>query len=389
MKKSFLSLLAVVAMVSCTQNDMDLKGSDEQVEIRLTPNVGSIVQSRTSYDVTAPTTESPLAATVLVSKVANLYPTNNLLNAAAYKVNFKNGDPTSFTTEADVAAPCYYPADGSDVFLWGLYPYGKHTTVTPLSGEWKIASGVTSSAEFTFTGKEDVMYAPEIKSDKAQVKAAYAATKLSFQHLLTKLIITAKGDDASRTAFGNITDITLVAVSSATAAANINNKLKIELAGDATLATAATVTYSGTEASFPFYAYDNITAPAAPTQTNAAFAKLKADSDPVWFAIPKTADYATGQKIAYSMVQPIANVAAGGPVSYLLNVKTELGGTLGFDVPVKLMASGSTTTTPVFFSGSTASNTFNINLTFSASEIKSIVAVGTWVAGGDTEYPIL
>lgn len=396
MKKSILSLLAMAAMVSCTQNEMDQKEiSGDQVEIKLTPNVGTVAQTRTSFDETTGTFANPFVATVLVSKTPNLYPSANLLNATVYKVSFAdNSTPTGFQDAAGTATPVYYPANGDNVYMWGLYPYGNcaHSSgATAGAGEWQIASGVTSNATFTFTGKEDVMAAKEIKSDKSEAKTTvdYVNTVLDFKHLLTKLVVKAKGDDAAREAFGAITDITLVGISTATVPTpgNIKNTVTIALAGDATLATDATVTFTGTETSFPFYAYDITTDPTTPKQLDNAFAALGAATTPVAFVIPEDATYANGQEIAYSIVQPIDNVTAGA-TAYLLNVKTEKGETGGFNVPVVLKDKTSTSAAPVDFTGSTASKTFTIQLTFKAAEIKSIVGIGTWEAQGDSDYEI-
>lgn len=390
MKKSILSLLAVAAMVSCTQNDMDQKDfSGDQVEIRLTPNVGTVAQTRTSYDVTAPTATDSLAAVVMVSTVPNLYnPANStLLNSGSYRISFKDATtPTGFTDGATgLATPVYYPANGDDVYMWGLYPYGKVVTGAPAAGEWQMTAA-GSTANYTFTGKEDVMVTKEIKSDKSEATTTvnYANTKLEFSHLLTKLAVKAKGDAAAKTAFGAITDITLVGVSVATPTSNIKNKVAISLATDNTLASPATVAFTGAEASFPFYAYDITTAPATPKQLDKPFAGLGAATTPVAFDVPDATTYPTGQLIAYSMVQPIDNVVAGS-VAYILNVKTENGETNGFNVPVVLMDNASPAAQ---FAGSTVSKTFTIQLTFKAAEIKSIVAVGAWTPQGDFEFDI-
>lgn len=391
MKKSILLLLAVAAMVSCTQNEMDQKEiSGDQVEIRLTPNVGTVAQTRTSYDVTVPTATDSLAAAVLVSTVPNLYnPANStLLNSGLYRVAFKDATtPTGFTDgNTGLATPVYYPADGSDVYMWGLYPYGNIVTGVPAAGEWQMTAA-GSTANYTFTGKEDVMVTKEIKSNKSEAATAvnYANTKLVFSHLLTKLVVKAKGDADAKTAFGAITDITLVGVSSATPTSNIKNKVAISLATDNTLASPATVAFTGAESSFPFYAYDITTAPATPKQLDDAFAGLGAATTPVAFDVPDATTYPAGQFIAYSMVQPIDNVVAGS-VAYVLNVKTEKGETNGFNVPVVLK--DATTPTAADFSGSTVSKTFNIQLTFKAAEVKSIVAVGAWDPQGDSDYEI-
>lgn len=391
MKKSILSLLAVAAMVSCTQNEMDQKEvSGNQVEIKLTPNVGTVAQTRTSYDVTVPTATDSLAAVVLVSTVPNLYnPANNtLLNSGSYRVSFKDATtPTGFSDAGTgLATPVYYPANGDEVYMWGLYPYGKITVATPYNvGEWQMTAA-GSTANYTFTGKEDVMVTKEIKSDKGEATTAinYANTKLEFSHLLTKLVVKAKGDAAAKTAFGAITDITLVGVSSATPTSNIKNKVAISLATDNTLASAATVSFGGAEASFPFYAYDITTDPTAPKQLDNAFAGLGAATTPVAFDVPSSTDYPAGQFIAYSMVQPIETVVAGS-TAYILNVKTENGETNGFNVPVVLMDNN---TPAAQFAGSTVSKTFTISLTFKAAEIKSIVAVGAWTPQGDFEFDI-
>ena len=390
MKKIFLPLLALVALASCTQNDMDLKGADDgQVEIKLTQSVGTVTQTRTSYDVLVPTSTDSLEAVVLVSTVPNLYNPDNttLLNKDSYRLSFKDADPTGFSDGVTgLATPVYYPANGNDVYMWGLYPYGKIVSATPGAGEWQMTAA-GSTANYTFTGKEDVMASQEIKSNKGQAVTSvnYKDTKLVFSHFLTKLLVKAKGDEAAKEAFGAITDITLVGVGVATPTSNIKNKIAITLATDVNLVTPlSTPVFSGGLASFPFYAYDVITDPADPKQLNDAFAGLGSSTTPKAFDVPSSTDYPNGQLIAYSMVQPIEDLV-GGSTAYLLNVKTEKGETNGFNVPVILK---DTSSPAADFAGSTASKTFNIQLTFKAAEIKSIVAVGAWVPQGDFDYDI-
>lgn len=395
MKKSILSLLAVAAMVSCTQNDMDPREiSGDPVEIKLTPNVGTVTQTRTSYDVTAPTATDSLAAVVLVSKSVNRYEpagqNATLLNPDFYRVSFKDKTtPTGFSDgTTGLATPVYYPTNGDKVYMWGLYPYGKVVTEDPVAGQWCMTL-LGSTANFIFTGKEDVMVTDEIESDKSQALASknYADTKLNFKHLLTKLVVKAKGDSAAIKEFGFIKSISLVGISSSTATGNIKNQISIALsAGTSPAISKQKIDFDGGESSMPFYAYTKAVKGVTPVQLDSAFVDLDATTKPKAFYIPNDTSFVAGREVAYAMVQPIKNVTAGDP-AYVLKVVTELGG--DFIIPVILKKAPTTPSDPVSdFGGDTAGKTFNIILTFKAAEIKSIVAVGEWVPVGDSEYEI-
>lgn len=388
MKKSILSLLAVAAMVSCTQNDMDPREiSGDPVEIKLTPNVGTVTQTRTSYDVTVPTATDSLAAVVLVSKTANRYEPGaaTFLNPDSYRISFKSANtPTGFSDAATgLAKPVYYPANGDVVYMWGLYPFGNVVDTNPAAGEWHMTGG-GSTANFTFTGKEDVMVSKEIKSNKGEAASGvdYANTKLEFEHLLTKLVVKAKGDSAAIKGFGLIKEISLVGVSASTATpGNIHNKVTITLtAGTTPVISDQTISYSGRLDSIPFYVYTQAAKGTTPTQLDKAFTNLNATSDPKAFYIPNDTSFVDGREIAYAMVRPVTSVVAGNP-AYVLKVVTELGGT--YNIPVILKKDASQD-----FGGDTTGKAFNVILTFKAAEIKSIVAVGAWVPQGDFGYDI-
>lgn len=377
MKKSFLPLLALVALASCTQNDMDLKGSDEQAEIKLSPIVGSIVQSRASYDETVPGTNSKnLDAKILITK-SSTGDYSAFYNTESDRVVFSAATEFGFVDKTDgiTAKPIYYPADDSNIYISGLYPYTADKIPADAAAPftvWALSStGNVSNAQMTFNGNQDLMVAYQVTSKKSSVTATTPVyPKMDFKHLLTKLIVKAKGDAAAVTAFGGITAIELIGVETKPAtSANKNIKSTVKVF----LNNSNTPIFSDPVEKLSFYKYNA----AGDAQTEVEFKGLTGVDNVV--AIPTEP---AGKIIAYSMVPPIDNLVSDA-VAYVLNIKTEKGAAAGFDVSVKLKKDSTTS-----FVGNTVSNTFTIILTFKATEITPVAGVGVWTPQGDTDIDI-
>lgn len=190
MKKVFLSALAIAAMASCSKTELS-NTPDGSVEIKAKSTALSI-STKSPYEGTI-SSGNPLTAQVLVSKTDG-----------NYTLRYCDGEMTfsdDGTTEASFATPQYYPADGSVLYLCGLYP-------SDLGG-WGT---VTESASRTFDGKTDIMAAAQQQSSKSEAQTGTYPT-MQFKHLLTKLVVKLVAeDDAAVTAWGNVTDISLVEV---------------------------------------------------------------------------------------------------------------------------------------------------------------------------------
>lgn len=224
MKKSFLPLLALVAMASCTQNDMDLKGSPEdQIPILVGANALSIESSTTTRaPFNGPISASDsLYAKVVLTILANGASNVDYSTATSVKdsINFKDVSGTSAPLFG-FKTPQYYPVNpDTEVALVGLYP---------IKADFKPISGETTKYQVTVKGYEDLMVAPEVRTKKANVVTTGTKTYpiLNFEHMLTRLDIKAVAKDtASYRAWGKIKQISVIKAGGAA----LNNQFYVKL----------------------------------------------------------------------------------------------------------------------------------------------------------------
>lgn len=255
--------------------------------------------------------------------------------------------PTKFDP-LSVTGVTNYPASGSTLHFWGLYP----------DAGWSTPA-VTSS--FTFTGKEDVMNASE-KTGNKNLAAAGTHPALAFEHLLTLLEIEVVAADAATAAtWGELTQITLTGAASGT----FPNSVTVSPAvGTAPL-------FSGSVATWSTYCY---TAATPPTATDTPFSSQS-------LAIPTAS-----AKVAYTMTAPIT---ATGTNDYTLSVTTQpaTGSAItAANIPINLK-----TTLGAAFTGSTAGKKFTVRLTFRATSLQAIATLTPWSDGGgadvDVDFP--
>lgn len=337
MKRLFVSLLAVAAMASCSKNESvsDPDVPADGVEI-MAKSVARSIESKAPFEGTIGA-DNQLTARVLVSK-----------NDGNYTSTYADGTMT-FTDNGSTqvgfnTTPAYYPADGSTLYLCGLYP----------ATGW--AANQTTTADYTFDGKTDIMAAAQQSSDKAQAQAGtYPA--LTFNHLLTKLVVKAvAADDAAITAWGDVTEIVLTGSKGSSAIGDPNTKVTVTLADG----TAATGTAFATPATaFSFY-----------TMTGDTY-------NDVAFTGQTCALATTAANIAYSLVAP---VTATGTGDFKLKVTTQKGSETALENEVTIGLKDVAGTAD--FTGDTQGKSFVITLTFKATEIQATATVTDWVEGG-------
>lgn len=349
MKKIYLPLLAAMLLAGCTQNEVTQTPVNGEVELKLKSSALAIDGStRAPFEGEGGTVAVPLVTKVLVKEQANDY--TGLYNTADDKITFTDGTQTGFTT-----TKYYYPSDGTGLDICGLYPYAATGTA---AGQWDLTA---TNAAFAFNGSQDVMAAAQVTTTKAQAQASTYPT-LAFSHLLTKLIIKVKAEDAAAiAAWGHVTQIELVKAKGSAP----NSKATVALAtGTAPRASAFSISLNP----FPFYAVTGGT-----TYTNTAFTgqTLALTTDPT--------------VVAYSLVAPIladgSNTA--GSADFELKVYTEKGDATGVNVPVGLLTNASAT-----YAGETQGKAFEITLTFKATEIKAKATVSPWVLDGTSSPEI-
>lgn len=178
MKKMLISVLALLGMVACTnENEPEIINENgDPVEIQLTSGVTAttraIIEQAGTFE-----------AQVVASSETNNYSTPLWASSGGGNVNIANGDVTFETTQ-------HYPIDGTAVYMKAFAP---RATVT---------NGV---ATFTITGEEDILFT---KTEINGSKSDYDGKALTFDHLLTQLQIQVKAKDAAAiAAWGTITSI--------------------------------------------------------------------------------------------------------------------------------------------------------------------------------------
>lgn len=338
MKLYFYTLLAVAIMLAgCSQTETPNTDNHTATEIKLGAKVGGITATARApqLDYTDFTTK------VMLSNVAGKY-TNSTTLFYAGTVKF-----TDAATEANFEVPQYFPADGSDVYLCGLYP----CDVLP-GGLWTISGEELTSASYVFDGKTDVMTAGEKMSNKELGKKRTYPT-LEFNHLLTNIVVAVKAEDAAAVEkWGKLTSISLVN--------NLKNTVTVELkSGIATV--------------------DHFTGSVAPTFWQASDAdtgesKYKFANDS-FVAIDIPTDKA--QTVAYSMMAPLAYNS--DKAQFTLNIKTT-NHPLGREVLVQLSKAESEETTQ--------GRICVVTLTFKATEISMKATISPWEDGGSYDLEI-
>ncbi|MDL2265260.1 fimbrillin family protein [Parabacteroides sp. OttesenSCG-928-G07] len=285
------------------------------------------IETKAPYSDTIPSTDSPLRARVLASKTSGSYANLH----ADGTMTFVNSEKTPYDTE-DFWGKNFYELDGSSLYFCGLYP----------AVGW--SESPTTTASFTFTGKEDVMFAPQKTSSITQ---ATQGPEFTFNHLLTRLNITLFSENEGMlSSWGEITDLALI---------NTPNKVTVSL-GETDIETMT-----------PVYSGDTIVS-----------AHLVSDDTPI-------SDYSTGISIALAEDEPTAQAyilaasvnATNSSPEYSLYIKTSNGSER--TIPLNLK-----TDSDVDFEGSTRGRLFNVSLNFQGDEINVEVAntdditIGKW-----------
>lgn len=312
MKKVFIVLIAVSALAACSKEPGGT--ADGRVEIKLASKALT-VSTKTPFDGTIGT-DNPLLAFVPVTAGAEGDYTTPLDGSHGYMKFTDNGtSAVGFVTkDGSTPAPKYYPADGSKVYLCGLFPHDA----------WSENPETTASA--TIDGKSDLMSAPQIATTKVDVQQGGTPETLEFKHLLTRLNIEMTADDAvALESWGDVTGLTLVKV------------------GKDIPANSAAVTLSVGEASF---------SGEAPTQCyTLSDAAITADA-PVSLSSDKQ-----NPAEAYVLCEPVD--AEANDTDYTLSVTTTKN-TTPYEIPLELVFDAD-------FTGDksdTAGQSFTVTLTF-------------------------
>lgn len=364
MRKRFLPLLALVALASCTQNEMDLKESNDQVPIMLGANALSVDAStvtRAPFEGKIGDDSQTLTAMVLASKTNTSYVTLYAKGCMTFTDETTDVGYITATSPAPAVAftgNSYYPADGSKLYFSALYPAD--------DTKWSVA---VTAATYTFDGCTDIMAAAQVNADKTAHAATVAPDPVTastipafaFKHLLTKLNLKFKAEDqAAIDAWGKISKIELI---KAGANSNVNTKVEVDLING----TAATASAFATGAStFKCYGLTEVAA----TAPASGMVKVYTDTEYAsqTYDLTTTAAYQ-----AYTLAAPIM---ADGTADYTFKIyaANAQGGSMEVPVDLKRTVSGTTT----LFTGDTQGKAFDITLLFKAKTITATAAVTGW-----------
>ncbi|MDL2255431.1 fimbrillin family protein [Parabacteroides sp. OttesenSCG-928-K15] len=365
MKKYLVFALSVCLLSACNSGENDLIPEEtDPVEITLSAKSLSIdVETKAPY-----TAETPGAKDSETKLVARVVSTNKVdkdnNNTPDYTAStlYSNGQMTFTSTDGTADAVkydsavdnvTYYPADGSTIYLSGFYPYST----------WTIGK---TTASFTFTGKEDVMYAWQKSNNKEGAQGTTPVVpNLEFNHLLTLLNVSVKAATSEAiTAWGKITKIELIAA----AGVDSLNTVTVTMAtkpteGENPMPTVVSPSNASTTVPIPFY-------------LTGSDDKVSSDSDK---SITLTTSSVSS---AYAMVAPITiETGATDPAYYTLKVYSE-NYTDGREVTIKLKNGNSQ------FEGSTQGKSFTITLTFNATDIIATASIVAWDPSGSADEDI-
>lgn len=342
---------------------------------------GDRAATRVAYEATVPDANAPLRAYVWGSTTSGNFPKsdNNGSAGSGYVVE-RHGYTTFFGMYSALANSgsrgMIFPVNGDqtpDIYFIGLSP--AVNADTPENDTWGQTGN--SDAYYTFTGKDDVMYAP-------QVSGHYTGDVpvLHFYHLLTHLRFVLKCEGATQEArnevsyaWGKIKSLTLTRQNNG---ADLPcNKVSIDLSKVVTslqqIATRSTFSNDGT-----------LLLPVYKTGTDNYFPQnpYQPDQEEQRVALPTGED---GEELAYVLCAPVTATSgtAGSPTGeYTLTLETEHRQAV---IPIDLMVGRGT-----YFAGSTMGCEFVVTLLFRFGKvIATAMDVNDWsTQGGQTTADI-
>lgn len=333
MKKSLSLILVVASLASgCIRNVSDTTTDNKETPIAVTGrSLGIDTKASFEGEVSA---SNIITALVPASLTDGDYSTQYALGTMTF------GIPNEAVGYAsDVAGNKNYPANEAlTVYLVGLYP----------STGW---ASYGANAAISFTGKQDVMAAPQVSTTKTEaINGTFR--NLTFEHLLTKLEINVVAEnDAAARAWGTIKEIKLV---KSQANPTFNNTATVNLKTGAAVFSGATTSWA---------VYDR--------NDNAITASA--------LSIPTIP-----AKAGYTLVAPITATSAAD-ADFTIGVTTTLGGVdyTKNDIIITLKDKDGND-----FAGFTAGKSFVLTLTFRSKGIQASASVSPWENGGSADADI-
>lgn len=360
MKKLYYILLCIpVCLASCSKDNMEDPAFDNKVYIAATLGKSSAVtkvpyehtpEQEGTSEIFSPTYENPLIADVWASTTTNVFKDQDLNG------NNTNGDVADHVTakfqseKPQLLNNVIYSKNGRIVYFIGLYP----------STNWNTgANGI--NAQHSFTGCEDIMFAPQVKGSYNNNGNNEWPT-LHFRHLLTRFTLELKADgettpeqESIRDAWGKIQSITIAS----------NSKVNIDL---------SSASY-GTDGNYNFDKIsfeENASLRFYQTDTDNVFPEYDPNIEGSGYSIPTGG---VAQEVAYVMCSPV-NASENNTEDYTITISTEKRKNVAVKVNLKQSADSD-------FAGTTMGYHFTIQLNFKMGDRITVSATATdWSTGG-------
>lgn len=368
----YILIFGALLVVGCQKQSLPTQRADGSA-IYLTATTEGHASTRIPYELTAPneTANGVLHASIWASSFYSALDGYTYPNPTP-PLNGKNGTGVNehqvaihATAEFDSPSPqlldqAVYPQSGTPVFFVGLHPQ---------SG-WQTDAD-SKSATYTFNGSQDVMYAPRIEGQYADVSLGmdlvFDVPELKFWHLLSwmKIRMIAE-DEETMSAWGKITDIKITSKNSVTIDINRTDD---SIGGDGKLDLSC-ATFSNTAG------FDGLM-PLYQTATNTLFPaaggyQLKYYTEGV--TVPEEVAYVLCSPVDALAVEIVGGVEVASP-EYELHIETEHRKVV---LPIDLRKNSTT-----LFEGTTRAKCFTLNLTFKMGNTITVTAdVVDWTLGG-------
>lgn len=333
-RKKYLLLCSVLLGLSACQNDEPGAGNETDRRIYLSAKVeNTTVQSRTPYLLHEPDAANPLEVDVWASTVSGSFPDQDKDGTGTDNVVALHTTAKFTAGKEQLLDKAVYPNDGNtEVYFVGFHP----------KGAW---SGSETSVSCNFTGKEDVMFAPQVSGKYADK----AWPTFIFRHLLTWLRIEMVADsEAVRDAWGKVKKLTVKSPQQVTV-----DLSKQYSSSDVSFTSEVPLQFYKTDTDVPFADYT-----------------LKGPQ----YATDDDATLKFAEEVAYVLCAPVTADEANK--EYILTIETE---NRTVDVAVDLNKADNTTP----FKGHTMNYQFTILLRFKLGSNILVTAKATdWVNGG-------
>lgn len=332
MRKFLFPLLAAAALVGCSKEDSGsgVPQNDGPVEIKLASKAMTVT-TRAPFEGDI-SSSNKLQALVPASTTSGDYSSPYGDSHACMVFADQGTTAVGFVgSDGSTPAPKYYPANGGNVYLCGLYPHDKWGTPT-------------TAASATIDGKTDLMYAKEVTTTKTDVQTGGTPKTLAFNHLLTKLdIVLLAESETAKTTWGKVTS------------------LKLTKQGTAAPHNSVSVTFADGNATTSGSAADGFDCYLNGGDTPVSSQELVVGS--------------STDAVAYVLCAPVN--AETGTDHYTMSVATE-NNPSAIEVPLTLQYAGD-------FDGSkisTAGQAFKVTLTFKSTQIEAKATVTAWKEAG-------